>query len=76
MSETFTTTVKIIMGKIDDPIKRPRIYRALDAWAGEYGGTTTIDDSGKELIIAAEFADAEKAGEYASELSRHLKSEN
>ena len=37
----MSTTVNIIMGKIDDAAQRGRIYRLLIGWAGRFGGETS-----------------------------------
>ena len=72
----MSTTVNIIMGKIDDAAKRGRVYRLLIGWAGRFGGGTTINDQGFNLHVASVFEDAEKAAQYEIDLRSFLKQEN
>ncbi|MFZ0685619.1 MAG: hypothetical protein WAM89_08735 [Terriglobales bacterium] len=61
----MTTTVKIICAPMPDPAMWIRSRAAITYQAESFGGTVTIDE-GPQIVIAVEFQDPIKAGEFAS----------
>ena len=61
----MTTTVKRIVAPMPDHSMWVRSRNAITCQAESFGGTVTIDE-GREIVIAVEFEDPIKAGEFAS----------
>ncbi|MFZ0198725.1 MAG: hypothetical protein WB523_16640 [Candidatus Sulfotelmatobacter sp.] len=61
----MTTTVKIICAPMPDHAAWVRSRNAITYQAESSGGTVTTDE-GREIVIAVEFEDPIKAGEFAS----------
>ena len=59
------TTVKLIVAPMADHSVWVRSRNALTYQAESMGGTVTIDE-GPQVVIAVEFQDPIKAGEFAS----------
>jgi hypothetical protein len=61
----MTTTVKLIVAPMPDHSVWVRSRDAITYHAESFGGTVTVDE-GREFVIAVEFEDPIKAGEFAS----------
>ena len=61
----MTTTVKLIVAPMPDHSMWVRSRNAITCQAESFGGTVTIDE-GPQIVIAVEFQDPIKAGEFAS----------
>jgi hypothetical protein len=61
----MTTTVKLICAPMPDHSVWVRSRNALTYQAESMGGTVTIDE-GPQVVIAVEFQDPIKAGEFVS----------
>jgi hypothetical protein len=59
------TTVKIICRPMPDQSMWQRSKREMTRHAESFGGTVTIEE-GREVVVAVEFEDAVKAGEFAT----------
>jgi hypothetical protein len=61
----MTTTVKIICAPMPDRTMWVSTRDAITYHAESFGGTVTVDE-GREIVIAVEFEDPIKSGEFAS----------
>jgi hypothetical protein len=71
----MTTTVKLIVAQMPDHSVWLRCRNAITYQAESFGGTVTVDE-GREIVIAVEFQDPTKAGEFASWWTNAVSREN
>lgn len=71
----MTTTVKLICAPMPDRAMWVRSRNAITYRAESFGGTVTVEE-GREIVIAVEFEDPAKAGEFASWWGRLVGTEN
>jgi len=71
----MTTTVKLIVTPMSDHSLWARCRNAITYQAESMGGIVTIDE-GQQVVVAVEFQDSTKAGEFAYWWSSRTNREN
>jgi hypothetical protein len=71
----MTTTVKLIVTPMSDHSLWARCRNAITYQAESMGGIVTIDE-GQQVVVAVEFQDSTKAGEFAHWWSSRTNREN